>query len=307
MAAEGGEDLIQPRPDASFAGRRAARLAVGTMRLAGAAPASVRALLEAGREAGLTIVDTAPIYGVGGPGFGDVEERLGQAYSETPDLRDGAILVTKAGIEPGKPYDSSHDALLASCDASLRRLRTDRIDLFLVHRPDDLTSHTEVADALGALLEAGKVAAVGVSNYRPSQVRALAAHLGRPPAVNQVEASPLEVGALRDGTLDLCQEAGIVPMAWSPLGGGRLLGRAEEMDRRGRAVADALDALGQPVGLGRDGAALAWVLAHPSGMVPVLGTTSPARVASARAALNATVGRRAWYDVFEAALGGPMP
>jgi predicted oxidoreductase len=79
------------------------------------------------------------------------------------------------------------------------------------------------------------------------------------------------------------------------------------MDRRGRAVADALDALGQPVGLGRDGAALAWVLAHPSGMVPVLGTTSPARVASARAALNATVGRRAWYDVFEAALGGPMP
>ncbi|PWJ22258.1 aldo/keto reductase [Jannaschia seohaensis] len=191
----------------------AAPLAFGTMRLAGAPPAQVRALLEATLEAGLTLVDTAPIYGACGPGFGDVESRLGAAFAEAPGMRDRIVLVTKAGIEPGMPYDSSAGALRASCEASLRRMGTDRIDLFLIHRPDVLTGPAEVAEALDRLVADGLVGAVGVSNHTPAQVSALAHHMEAPLVANQVEVSPLAIGALFDGTLDQCQEREIVPMA----------------------------------------------------------------------------------------------
>lgn len=290
--------------EAQFGPITAPRLAVGTMRMAGMEPGAIRAVLHATVEAGLTLIDTAPIYGTGAHGFGDVESRLGAALAEAPGLRDRLHLVTKAGIEPGVPYDSSRAALTASCEASLRRLRTDRIDLFLVHRPDNLTAHAEVAGALDVLLQSGKVRAVGVSNYRPDQVRALARHLESPLAANQIECSPLVVDALFDGTLDQCEELGVTPMAWSPLGGGAILGAS---GGRAAGVAAALDAIAEAAGTTRDVAAYAWLLAHPSGMVPVLGTVRPARVAAAAGAFRLRIGRRDWYAVLEAARGGPMP
>jgi predicted oxidoreductase len=255
-------------------------------------------------DAGVSLIDTAPIYGVAGPGFGEVERRLGDAFAASPGLRERCVLVTKAGIEPGKPYDSSSAALAASCEASLSRLRTDRIDLFLVHRPDNLASHADVASALDGLIASGKVRAVGVSNYRPDQVRALRAHLDAPLVVNQIEVSATMTDAMFDGALDQCEEIGIAPMAWSPLGGGAILSPRDERSQR---VAAALDVIAVANGTSRDVAALGWLLAHPSGMVPVLGTTRPERARAATAALDLRIERRHWYDVLEAALGRPMP
>ena len=279
------------------------RLALGTMRMAGAPVDALRGAVAAALDAGLSVVDTAPIYGAGGPGFGDAEARLGAAMA-ADRTRDRLVLVTKAGIEPGAPYDSSAATLRASCEASLRRLRTDRIDLFLVHRPDDLAGAAEVAGALDGLVADGLARAVGVSNHTASRVRALAAHLAAPVAANQVEMSPLALGPLQDGVLDQCDETGIAPMAWSPLAGGALL---SPEGPRAAAVAAALDRIAEANGIGRDVAALAWVLAHPSGVVPVLGTGRPERVAAAARAFEARLDRRGWYDVLEAARGAPMP
>ena len=295
-----------PATHATVAGRAVRRLAFGTMRLAGREVGHVRACLDAALEAGLALIDTAPIYGAGGPGFGDAEARLGAAWADAPSLRDDAVLVTKAGIVPGQPYDSAPATLAASCEASLRRLGTDRIDLFLVHRPDHLAGHAAVGAALDALVDAGKVRAVGVSNHTPAQVRALAAHMRAPLAANQVELSPLAPEAISDGTLDQCEELGLVPMTWSPLGGGRLMGDAPAPPREA-AVRAALDAIAARAGVGRDAAALAWALAHPAGAVPVLGTSDPARIAPAARALDVAVTRPEWYAVLEAARGAPMP
>ena len=288
-------------------GREVTRLAFGTMRLAGEPVIKVRECLEAAREAGIEVVDTAPIYGTGGPGYGDVEERLGRAWAGAPSLRDVFVLVTKAGITPGSPYDSSAHALTASCEASLRRMGTDSVDLFLIHRPDHLAGHAEVGRALDGLVASGKVRGVGVSNYTPSQVRALAAHMEAPLLVNQVEFSPLATAPLADGTLDQCEELGIVPMAWSPLGGGRLIPDETERTSREQAVRDALVSIARSADVGIDAAALAWSLAHPASIVPVLGTTSPARISAASEATRIGLSRPQWYAVLEACLGRAMP
>ncbi|MEM7567944.1 MAG: aldo/keto reductase [Pseudomonadota bacterium] len=299
--------LLPIRRRTTLANRDVARMAFGTMRLAGAPVAQVGTCLEAARDAGIDVLDTAPIYGAGGPGFGDVEGRIGAAWADTPSLRDAFVLVTKAGIVPGLPYDASAEALTASCEASLRRLRTERIDLFLVHRPDHLAGHAETAAALDQLIVSGKVGAVGVSNYTPAQVRALGRWLDAPLVANQIEASPLAIDALGDGTLDQCEERGIVPMAWSPLGGGRLLSEGADRSEREDAVRVALDRIAVAAGAGLDVAALAWLLAHPAGIVPVLGTGRPERIAAAMQAFEVGLSRPDWYAVLEASRSAPMP
>ena len=300
-----------------FAGREVVRLAFGTMRLAGAMSETVRDCLHAAADSGIDVLDTAPIYGFGGPGFGDVEERLGAAWADEPALRERFTLVTKVGLLPDASYDSSPDTLISSCEASLRRLRTDRLDVLLVHRPDHLAGHRAVADALDRLVASGKVGAVGVSNHAPAQFRALGRWLSAPLATNQIEFSPLAIAPLGDGTLDQCEEMGIPPMAWSPLGGGRLAGTSDgastsdgtngNADPRTRAVRAALGTIADRHGVGLDVAALAWLLAHPSGVIPILGTARVERIRSSVEALSVTVDRADWYTVLVAARGSPMP
>src|SRR5690606_14894363 len=172
-------------------------------------------------DAGITLFDTADIYGLSKGGFGSVETSLGEMLTEAPGLRDQIILSTKGGIMPPAPYDSSAGYLAQAIDASLTRLGVERIDLYQIHRPDMLAHPQEVARVLEDAVHAGKVRAVGVSNYTPAQARALASFLTIPLASHQPEFSALHIDPMINGLFDQAMEDAMAVLAWSPLGGGR--------------------------------------------------------------------------------------
>lgn len=283
-------------------------LGFGLWRFVGEDAVSARGKIETALAAGITFFDTAAVYGLdwGGRAFGESEVLLGRVLKDAPHLRDAMVLASKCGITPGIPYDSSKDAIIESCHASLKRLNAECIDLFQLHRPDVLTHPAEAAEALAALHAAGKIRAAGVSNYTPAQTRALMAHLSLPLASTQPEVSALNIDAIDDGTLDLAMEAGLTPLAWSPLAGGRLMS-AKGQDERTQAVMEALDQLAAELGTGRDTAAHAFVLAHPARPVALIGSQTPARFAAAQKALGLRITRAAWYRVFASARGRPLP
>lgn len=285
------------------------RMMFGTWRLLAAPECATAAglaqRLRRCHELGITTLDTAEIYG-----SYHVEERLGAALALVPELRGKCEIVTKAGIyvpsefHPERRvafYNASADRLVKSAEKSLRLLRVEVLDLFLVHRPDWLTAAEETAVGLSRLLESGKVRSVGVSNYTPSQLRALSRCLSTPLVTNQVEFSPFCLDPIFDGTFDLCQEAGIRPMAWSPTGGGRLFQEADAAGGRFRKVAGELSA--KYGGATVDQLCYAWILAHPARPVVILGTTKLERLASACGADSIKLDREDWYALTEAARG----
>lgn len=264
-------------------------------------------LLAFVRESGIDHLDTADCYG-GASGFGGAEKMLGALRQHAPSLFEGAFLATKAGVEFGTPYNSAPDYLATACEASLKRLRVERVDLFYVHR-HDLTAHpAEVAGALDGLVAAGKVAAVGVSNYTPAQVAALARHLKAPLAAHQIEFSAAHVEALFDGTLDQCMERGFPAIAWSPLAGGRIGATGDPPTEAPLARLGAvLDEIGARHGAPREAVAVAFIQRHASGATPILGTTTKARLKACLAARDVSLTRAEWYAILEARLGRRMP
>ena len=280
-------------------------LAVGCWRFVARPDAELRAVLEAGLDLGMNLVDTADIYGLGrgGKAFGEAEENLGRILAGAPGLRDRMVLATKGGIVPGVPYNSGRDAITAACEASLRRLCTDSIDLYQIHRPDMLTHPAELAEALDGLRAAGKIGEVGVSNFTTAQHEALAAHLPFPLASSQPEYSAACLAPLRDGTFDLCMRDGVLPLAWSPLGGGRL---ADGSDVRAELLA-VLDRLAEREGVDRATLAVAFVLAHPARPVALLGTQQPERLARLAGAAAVQLDRNDVYDIIEASEGRRLP
>jgi predicted oxidoreductase len=281
------------------------QIAWGMWRFTEPHPDSPRARVEAAFAAGVTLFDTADIYGTDEKGnFGSAEALLGQVLQETPHLREKMVLASKGGIWPGTPYNSSHEYLTQAIDDSLRRLRTEHIDLWQIHRPDILTHPAEIAQALEAAHKAGKIGAVGVSNYTAAQLAALQAHMSLPIVVHQIEFSPLEIRPLHNGTIDQALERDMVILAWSPLGGGRL---SHAQDARGVAVAAALDAVAHSYGVSRAAAAYSWIMAHPARPIPIVGTQSVARIAEIPSAFKVEWTRELWYAVLEAALGEKLP
>ena len=262
-------------------------------------------LIETALDAGMNLVDTADVYGLdwGGTGFGEVEALLGRVIAAAPLLRDRMVLATKGGIRPPIPYDSSAPALAAACDDSLRRLHVDVIDLYQVHRHDMFTHPAEVAATLTALRDAGKILEAGVSNHTPEQVAALQAHLPFPLVSNQPEYSAAHLEPLRDGTLDACMRDGVIPLAWSPLWGGRL---ATGEGVRAELVAE-LDRIAARDGVDRGTVALAFVLAHPSAPVAIVGTQQPERITASRAALDVQIDRADAYAIVQASEGIALP
>ena len=264
-----------------------------------------RRLLETALDAGMNLVDTSDVYGFdwGGTGFGQVEEILGRVLESAPGLRDRIVLATKGGIAPPTPYDSSPKYLRSACEGSLRRLRTDVIDLYQIHRPDMYTHPADVAITLDALRQEGKIREVGVSNHTPAQVAALQAHLEFPIVTNQPELSAVELSALRDGTLDQCMELRITPMAWSPLAGGRLA-TGDDVEPE---LLEVLDRLAEREGVDRSQIAVAFVLAHPSAPIAIVGTQNPDRIRSTTAALGVELDRADVYEIIQASEGVPLP
>ena len=280
-------------------------LGVGCWRFVARPHDELRAVLETGLDLGMNLVDTADIYGLGwgGKAFGEAEQNLGRILADAPGLRERMVLATKGGIVPGVPYNSGRAAITAACEASLRRLGTDVIDLYQIHRPDMLTHPAELAETLDGLRTAGKIREAGVSNFTPGQHEALAAHLPFPLASSQPEYSAAQLAPLRDGTLDLCMRDGVLPLAWSPLGGGRL---ADGAGTRPELLA-VLDRLAEREGVDRATVAVAFVLAHPSKPVALLGTQRPERLAKLAAATGVQLDRSDVYDIIEASEGQRLP
>ena len=261
--------------------------------------------LEAALAHGMNLVDVADVYGFdwGGTGFGAVEAQLGRVLAASPGLRDRMVLATKGGIMPPLPYDSSARYLRKACEDSLQRMGTEVIDLYQIHRPDMFTHPAEVAATLAALRDEGKIREVGVSNYTPAQVSALAAHLPFPIVSQQPEYSVLHLAPLRDGTLDQCMERSIVPLAWSPLAGGRIP-KGTDLPN---ALVSTLDALADREGVDRATIALAFVLAHPSAPVCIIGTQNVERIKRSVKSTAVRLDRNDVYDLIEASEGRPLP
>ena len=289
----------QPRP-LGKSGLSVSPLAWGMWRLAGYVRA-VRPLLVAALDAGITLFDTADIYGCDVPaGFGSAEELFGRALAEDPGLRERMVIATKGGIRPGIPYNSGRDYLSAALDDSLRRLNVEVIDLYQIHRRDVLTHPQEVAATLDAMTSAGKVRAIGVSNHSAAELDALQAFLGQPIVSTQPEFSPLRAAPLFDGTLDQAMVRDMAVLAWSPLGGGRLA------DGR-HPAATLLAEHGAAYGVDGPTAALAWVMAHPARIIPIVGSQNPDRIAAAAGAYAVEWTRSQWYAVLEAGMGEKLP
>lgn len=300
------------------------RLAYGCWRLAGtwnpgevtlAAEAAGRTAVRAAFEASYTLFDLADIY------CGGVSEKIfGQTLKEIPGMRERILIATKCGIRPpGQPapdapyrYDFSPEYITSSCEQSLRRLGVETIDLYQLHRPDYLMNPADVAAAFERLKKSGKVREFGVSNFRPSQLAALQAACPMPLLVNQIEISLGRLAPFEDGTLDQCLEKTITPMAWSPLAGGQIADGAtrllpSQQNYRLEGVIKELDLLAQAHGTTRTVVALAWLMKHPSGIVPIVGSNNPARIREAVKADTLELSREEWYRLLEAARGERLP
>lgn len=271
--------------------------------------------LLAAYEAGYTLFDHADIYCRGA-----CESIHGELLRENPSLKDQTLIATKCGIRfPGEPnpdsphrYDFSAEHIIDSCHASLKRLGVDTIDLYQLHRPDLLMNPHEIAEAFTRLSEQGAVRFFGVSNFSPSFVSALQSALYTPLVVNQVEVHLGRLDCFYDGTLDQCLERQMTPLAWSPLGGGWLgQGGSVNPDHPQAelriALLDTMDAIASNYGVSRTVLSLAWLMKHPSGIIPIVGSTNPAHIRDAIGADEVDLSREDWYRILVAARGKPLP
>ena len=286
-------------------GMQVGPLAFGCWRFTSPDVAESQALIEAALDHGMDLIDTADVYGLdfGGTGFGANEENLGRVLAAAPGLRDRMVLATKGGILPPVPYDQSPAYLRQACEDSLRRLGVETIDLYQIHRPDLFAHPADVAATLVALRDEGKIREVGVSNFTVAQTDALAAHLPLPLATVQPEYSVVHLDPMRDGTFDRAMQLGHVPLAWSPLGGGRVV----TGDGVRPELLAVLDRLAEREAVDRAAIAMAFVLAHPSAPVVIVGSQRPERLAGATVALGVHLDRNDCYDIIEASEGVPLP
>lgn len=302
---------------------RVSRLAYGCWRILGPEGAEPNAGREAAAgkaitaayEAGFTFFDHADVYADGA-----AEKVFGDVLKKTPGMRERVIITTKCGIRrkgaphPDSPYryDFSAEHIVKSCEASLKRLGVETIDIYQLHRPDFLMDPAEVAGAFSQLQQQGKVRAFGVSNFRPHQLSLLQRACPFPLIVHQVEISLSRPDCFDDGVLDQCLAEKITPLAWSPLAGGRLadtlpidINSPEHARRIG--LRETLDDIARDYGVSRTIIALAWLLKHPARIIPIIGSAKPQHIRDAADAGKVHLSRDEWYRLMEAARGERLP
>ncbi|MDJ0826774.1 MAG: aldo/keto reductase [Rhodobacter sp.] len=285
------------------------RIVYGMWRLGDDADTSadhIQAKVEACLDQGITTIDQADIYG----GY-QAEELFGACLKAAPGLRDRLEIVTKCDIVAPvgrhgsarvKHYDTSSRHISASIDSSLKLMGIDHIDLLLIHRPDPLMDAAETGAALDAAVAAGKVRAVGVSNFKPHDWTLLQSHMTTPLITNQIEISLQAHEPFTNGDIAFAQERKIAPMAWSPLGGGALVAGAADTE-----LLKALDGVARKNGTDRAAVAIAWLLAHPARILPVMGTNNLDRICTFADAFSVEMDRETWFELYTAALGHEVP
>jgi predicted oxidoreductase len=261
----------------------------------------IEQLIKTSLDVGITTFDHADIYG-----DHSNEEIFGNVLRKNPSLRKAMEIVTKVGIKFSsgrrpktwiKHYDTSKEHILWTADNSLKMLHTDRIDLLLIHRPDPLLNPGEVAEAFDILKKNGKVLNFGVSNFTPTQFEMLQSYLSFPLVTNQLEISLTSHAPLFDGGLDVLMKHRVCPMAWSPLGGGKLIkeGSQEMFNKASKYGAT-------PMQL-----SLAWLLRHPSNIFPVIGTTKSDRITESAKAIDIKLDTQDWFEMLLVVQGKEMP
>ncbi|MFJ2370617.1 aldo/keto reductase family oxidoreductase [Microbacterium sp. NPDC087665] len=299
-----------------FGSSTAPAIVAGMMRIDDKDDAQIRELYDTARAADIDFFDHADIYG-GSMHF--CEQRFAAALQLTAAERDEIVLQTKCGIVPAEGmFDFSYEHIIAQVEGSLRALRTDRLDVLLLHRPDALVEPHEVARAFDELEASGKVRSFGVSNHTPRQIDLLRTAVRQPLVANQLQlsithspiiAQPIamnmageEQSVVRDGggIVEYCRINGITIQAWSPFQGGFFtgvfLGNPEYAELN--AV---IDRLAASYGVPAIAIATAWITRHPAHMQVVLGTTTPQRVTDAALGADIELTRPEWYELFRAA------
>ena len=283
------------------------RIVYGMWRLADGddtSMAEVTAKIKACLDQGITAFDQADIYG----GY-TAEGVFGQALKADAGLRSQMEIVTKCDIiapvgkysdKSVKYYDTSRAHIEASVDSSLSEMGIDKIDLLLIHRPDPLMNHIETGAVLDDLVESGKVLNIGVSNFRPQDWNLLQSAMNTQLVTNQIEISLGELSPFTNGDLAFHQMHGHRVMAWSPLGGGNLMTGTDPL-------ATVADAVAADFGVDRAAVAVAFLLAHPSGILPVMGSNTIERIAKFSNAFKVQMDRETWFRLYEAALGAEVP
>jgi predicted oxidoreductase len=300
------------------------RIVLGCMTLPPEPPAAV-ATIRTALELGITMFDHADVYGRGAS-----EAVFASIWEEVPHLREQIVLQSKCGIRQigdpderaGKRYDFSRDHILAAVEGSLRRLKTDYLDILLLHRPDALVEPEEIAEAFDRLRGQGKVRYFGASNHTAAQIDLLGAYLNQPLVANQLQLSLLHSQLINagivanqnrpaipgEGTLEYCRRHAITIQAWSPLARGAVTGHLPaDADERTTATAALVAELAYAKGVSPEAIALAWLLRHPARMQVVIGTTSPARLRACAQAPEVTLTREEWYTLFTTGRGYGIP
>ena len=291
-------------------------VAVGCMRMSGLDMAQASAFINAAIEDGASFFDHADIYG-----GGTCEEIFAEAIGMSPAVRETVILQSKCGIRPGVAFDFSREHILSSVDGILKRLKTDYLDILLLHRPDALVEPEEVASAFDTLKSQGKVRHFGVSNQNPMQIELLRKHVGQPIVANQLQLSitnatmisaGVNVNMLNDsavnrdgGVLDYCRVHDITIQPWSPYQYGFFQGVFLDNPEFPTLKA-AIDEVAERHGVANTTIAMAWLLRHPARMQPVTGTMNTTRLKDCIRAADVHLSREEWYAIYQAA-GNVLP
>ena len=295
-------------------GRSLSRLAYGVWRLSEAEDCSVNANLariDACLAQGITTFDHADIYG-----DYRCEDLFGQAIKARPALKDRIEIVTKTDImllskqwpqTRVKHYDTSAAHVTASVDRSLSRIGVDVIDLLLIHRPDPLMDAQALGQCLDGLVDGGKVRAVGVSNFMPWDTDLLQSCMRHKLQTNQIELSLLHTAPFTNGQIAHAQQHRMPVMAWSPLGGGGLIAQAQTTGTAAARLAPALARLAAAAGTDVTAVAVAWLLHHPAGILPVMGTNQLQRIHGISEATRVPMDRQTWFELYELANGHEVP
>lgn len=285
------------------------------------------AAIRTALDEGINFFDHADIYA-----RGKSEEVFSNIWQEVPGLRDKIILQSKCGIRflndpvEGYPqrYDFSYEHIVSSAERSLRRLKTDYLDILLLHRPDPLIEPEEVAKAFDKLESDGKVRCFGISNHTGMQIDLIKRYVRQPLVVNQMELSILhsdliDAGIITnqrkpvhqvrgEGTMEYCRLNSITIQAWSPLAKGLLTGKQAAEDN---AVVDNtfqfIKKMAQGKNVAPEAIVIAWILRHPAGIQPIVGTTNPARIKGCVQADTVELSREEWYTLFTAGRGTMVP
>jgi len=299
----------------------ASEISLGCMRIHTMTNQEISTLIHTALDEGINFFDHADVYG-----GGKCEEKFSEALDMNPTLREKMILQTKVGIRKGS-FDFSKEHILEAVDGCLKRLRTDHLDVVLLHRPDALVEPEEVAEAFTILETSGKVKYFGVSNQNPMQIELLTKSVKQKIHFNQLQLSITNTGMIdaginvnmqidrsvnRDGgILDYCRLKDIIVQPWSPFQYGFFEGvfldnpKFPELNQTIDAIAKD-KGVTNTAGVANTAIAIAWLLRHPAHMQPILGTTNPQRVKDSCQASGITLSREEWYQIYLAA-GNQLP